>query len=825
MAARFFSILILAFALAFPAVAHAQSVITSPSTTNASSQAQGEPANPFGDPSAWIRILDTTEQAVAREGVTDAELDRLFDETGSLRQAANVEAQDLQGRVDRLRQQLEELGAPPAEGEPEESPEAKQLRETLNQSFADVDARLKIALNASTRARQVQKQIGDLRHTRFIQSISIRTPGLTSAGFWSEFVTGFRGFYRSLRLLIRDSFSIFATQLEADTRVQVLLPLALLLLAIVVIRTRKFLAHLNGSEQSSFHEGRAGNAVSGLIYYLKNGIVIGLIPFVIYRILSWLGLLTNRLDQLLNGITIAIGFVIAAIALFRIFLAPGRPDLRITNVRDPAARKIFTILFTGVFLAVAIFVLHRTAVVLVSPLEVSVGLTLIFSFLVGGTSLWALFVARGDRRIRILENGESEKLTGFWFYLIWAAWITSIVILLSAIIGYVAFAEFLSQQLLFGLVVVLSAWLLLRFVDYVFTTAPAEVANDADENPSSGQASILGAGVIKLSVYVVAGALLLLPWGYRTADFFEIFKELFFGFEIGGLRISVSTLLLAFILFFVGYTVTVALRNWLNNKFLPTTELDIGISNSISTVFGYLGFILAAILAISAAGFDLSNLAIVAGALSVGVGFGLQSIVNNFVSGLILLAERPIKAGDWVSTSGGEGYVKKISVRSTEIETFDRAMVIVPNSTLITDNVTNWTHSGKSGRIIIPVGVGYDSDPAQVQEILLNCAKEHSMVLGRPSPVVYFMDFGASSLDFQLRCFLSDINYSVSVQSDLRFEILKQLRAAKIEIPFPQRDIHIKSNAADKPVKKAAAKQAPARKRPRQPRQRDADLE
>ena len=216
-------------------------------------------------------------------------------------------------------------------------------------------------------------------------------------------------------------------------------------------------------------------------------------------------------------------------------------------------------------------------------------------------------------------------------------------------------------------------------------------------------------------------------------------------------------------------------------------------------------------LAISSAGFDLSSLAFVAGALSLGVGFGLQSIVSNFVSGLILLAERPIKAGDWVSTSGGDGYVRKISVRSTEIETFDRATIIVPNSSLITDTVTNWTHGNKTGRIRIPIGVAYESDPDQVQEILLKCAAEHDLVLGRPEPVVYFMEFGASSLDFELRCFLADINYGMSVMSDLRFSILKELRAANIGIPFPQREIIIKSE-------EPAAEPAPARKRRASPK-------
>jgi len=224
--------------------------------------------------------------------------------------------------------------------------------------------------------------------------------------------------------------------------------------------------------------------------------------------------------------------------------------------------------------------------------------------------------------------------------------------------------------------------------------------------------------------------------------------------------------------------------------------------------------VLAVLLAITTAGLDLSKVAIVAGALSVGIGFGLQSIVSNFVSGLILLAERPIKSGDWIITSGGEGTVRKTSVRSTEIETFDGATVVIPNSNLITDAVTNWTHHSHRGRIKIAIGVGYDSDPEQVQNILLECAKAHQRVLKRPGPNVFFMDFGADALVFELRAYLADINNSISTKSDLRFAILKALRQAKIEIPYPQRDLHIKSAPASLSALNALNDSAATSKRP-----------
>lgn len=179
--------------------------------------------------------------------------------------------------------------------------------------------------------------------------------------------------------------------------------------------------------------------------------------------------------------------------------------------------------------------------------------------------------------------------------------------------------------------------------------------------------------------------------------------------------------------------------------------MDIGLKSSVSTAFGYLGMLAAAAIAASFAGFDLANLAIVAGALSLGIGFGLQSIANNFVSGLILLAERPVKVGDWIRVSGEEGYVRRISVRATEIQTFERSTVIVPNSDLISGTVKNMMLSDRSGRLSIKIGVGYDSDPDQVRTILQEVARSHQQVLGFPEPRVYLTDFGDNSIDFRAR--------------------------------------------------------------------------
>jgi len=234
-------------------------------------------------------------------------------------------------------------------------------------------------------------------------------------------------------------------------------------------------------------------------------------------------------------------------------------------------------------------------------------------------------------------------------------------------------------------------------------------------------------------------------------------------------------------------------QRWLEREVLPNTAIDPGLRVSIGTVFGYIGFIIAIVFALAELGIDLQKIALVAGALSVGIGFGLQAVVSNFVSGLILLAERPIRVGDQINVKGEEGVVRRISVRATEIETPDQASVIIPNSDLITGAVKNFTHANTFGRTVLKVGVAYDSNPEQVLDILMQCATEHPQVLTRPAPAVLLAELGDNALMFEVYCIVADLTRRGSIKSDIYFAILKRFREAGIEIPYPQRDIRIRT--------------------------------
>jgi len=267
--------------------------------------------------------------------------------------------------------------------------------------------------------------------------------------------------------------------------------------------------------------------------------------------------------------------------------------------------------------------------------------------------------------------------------------------------------------------------------------------------------------------------------------------------DVGNLDFSVGDVVLFGITVWLSLWVSRILRAVLEDEVFPRAELARGLPQTISTVAQYVVVSIGFLLAAGAAGFDWSRLALVAGALSVGIGFGLQNVVNNFISGLILLFERPIQVGDTVQQGELVGEVRRIGIRSSTVRTWQGAEVIVPNADLISQQVVNWTLSDRQRRIDLPVGVAYGTDPGQVQALLRRVAAAHPDVLADPEPLAVFMAFGESSLDFELRIWTVRPERMLRTRSELMVALHDALRDAGIAIPFPQRDLHVVSVEED----------------------------
>ncbi len=365
---------------------------------------------------------------------------------------------------------------------------------------------------------------------------------------------------------------------------------------------------------------------------------------------------------------------------------------------------------------------------------------------------------------------------------------------LAYIAGYQNFGVFFSRGMFGTLMVTVIGWLVYRTLVIVLRPSSMSVAEGVTSDAEFDRFSLRRL-VVLVIVTIISFLAVLRLWQLTPGGSAGLAYRLSQPFQIGDISLVPSKLFLGLVIFLVFWTIARVLQRSATNLLVTRDTASRGARQSFITLLSYVVITIGFLVSLSATGLDLSNIAIIAGALSVGIGFGLQNIVSNFISGIILLFERPIRPGDWIRVGTTEGYVRKVQIRSTIIETFDRAEVMVPNSDLLSNQVVNLTLTDGIGRVIIPVGVAYGSNTKKVREIILRVAKDHPQVIqnepGIAPPRVLFRDFADSSLLFELRCFVKNVDYRLIVESDLRYAIDDAFRDENIEIPFPQRVVYM----------------------------------
>jgi potassium efflux system protein len=724
------------------------------------------------------RGIEAAEKAVQNLKELEEELSRLRIDVEGILGESRESAEDLRPRAAAIKDQIEKLGPAPAKDAPPEAASIAAERARLNAEAAELDSAIKAAELTWVRARQLIVRITDMRHALFTRNLFEQQPSPLLPTLWRRIHNDVPAVGSRLSYLAND-WMIWARREQGSL-------IALLLSALALYGvSRTIVGRLTRRPERDPPPPFVARAVSAAWVAPARIAPAALAAVLLYSGLDTLDLLYQPWEGfakgLFKGLLIFVGFS----WLLQTVFAVREPQWRLFDLSDASARRISRIL-QGIAAIYAIdLALTEMTRAFFIPLAISILQTFITS-LAYVVLLAALLLTRFEPREP--EATLRSRHEPRWLKL--PLWVLAIGIVAGSVTGYVALARFVAQQLVMTGIVVLVTGLLFLAIR-ALTREPAAPGHPLGEllqnrfgldQPRRNQLARLTEVSLALVLGLCALPVVMLQWGFSGADIRDWFRSLFFGFEIGQFRISLARILIGLILFTVLLLVTRLVQRWLRDRVLAQPTMDPGIANSIDTVAGYAGTAIAALIAVSYAGFDITSLAILAGALSVGIGFGLQSIVNNFVSGLILLVERPIKVGDWIVVGNEQGHVRRISVRATEIETFDRASLIVPNSELITGRVLNWTHRNLLGRVVLKVSVDHAADPEKVMRLLTECAAEHPSILKSPAPKAVFDGFGASTLDFSLRFLLGDLNRSLDVQSEMRSTILQALRTQGISV-------------------------------------------
>ena len=693
------------------------------------------------------------------------------------------------GELNDLNARLGQLGTPPAPGTSED-PDIKRQRQTLIRERDTVDADIKLARLIVVDVQQRGEALRTRERDLFQAQLADRSPSPLGGAFWRELGQAWPSDRAQLAPMVAEMQEAGARLATPEHRGAVLLALALALLAITVgdLLAERGLVHL---AQRVLPAGRLRRSLLVIAIVTVNMVVVALALqgfLQTVRARADFGPLSGKLVALVDESVLYIVFVTS---LGRALLANARPSWRLPSLPDALALRLGPYPWLVAWVGVLVWV--PTQVAVISELSAA---AVRATQAITAMALVLLIAATLTRLHTPEQQGAAEppEPRPLWVGLVLGLVTLALVgVGLLVAIGYISVANLVATQLAWTGLVALSFYVLFKFADDLFMALLSSRGDFGQRLQKSfgfapttlDQAAVVLSALARvlLSLYmlIALGAQL----GTRPDEVLQQTNRISAGLTIGEFQIKPGAIFSALAVLAGGFVALRVFQRWLRERYLPTTTMEPGMQSSLSTLLNYAGVLLVVAAGMSAMGIGINRIAWIASALSVGIGFGLQAIVQNFISGLILLAERPVKVGDWVVLGTTEGDIKRINVRATEIQLGDRSTVIVPNSEFITKTVRNMTLTATEGRVLIRLPLPLSTDAKLVRELMLAACRTHPGVLEAPEPSLSLEGIENGSLIFQAIAYVASPRLAGGVRSDLLFTMLDDFKNAGLPLAVP----------------------------------------
>ena len=745
-----------------------------------------------------------------------------------LDQQLSTIADALVPRLASIDARLAQLGPAPAKGQPPETAEIAQERAHLAGLREAIDAEIKQARLLMVEIDQLGDRLEARRRALFSTQLWTQGRSVFDPALWQGFVAAIPADTKRLASAITAEAAVAEAARHAPGTMASWVA-ALLGAFVIAVPGRRLLDRLGLRRAVALPEAsrlrRSLLALWLVIVAVATPLLAG---WLIRVVLSATGALTPLFETLATLGLKVIVFAALIEGLGRALLSRRHPGWRLAPISDSLVAALGKYpLILAVVVAVATFIAGANAAIGIS-LAGSVTaecLLVVLELVVIGK---VLMVAGRERGVSFdaapspgqalqpgqgVQPGQGESQLP-WLIAALSAWLGLVAAGLAVALGYLALASFIMRELVWVAIVLSTLFLLIRFVDDLF---PALLGTSSRvgrsvrvavglSDPALRQIGILLSGLARVALLLFGWSLVVAPFGTDATDLFGRLTSADLVIRLGEVSISPGAIIGGILILLVGLLITRGIRSWLESRYLPATAMDISVRTSLASAVTYIGALVAVVMASAYLGLSLDRIALFASALSIGIGFGLQSIISNFVSGLILLVERPVKVGDWIAIGDLEGDVRRVNVRATEIEMRDRSRLIVPNLDLITKTVRNVTHGGALGRIRIVLRVNDDADPIALRDLLARHLADHPEVLAKPPAQVYLSDAQDGGLEFTCYAYVASARDVFRVKSDLLFQIVPDLKVNGFALANSTPVVNV---GMDKPVIEPAAEPPP----------------